>query len=207
MSARVPATVLTDPEWLREDLGRAARLYGAASDRVLGTIRWYSASSMLVGPSLESFARTGSALDPALEAVAFTMHPDGRIVDARAGRVLDAPAGDAAAFGTALGDALEPAVEAIAATCGATSRALWAIAADSIGTRLLWAGATGLAGQIADGIGRRMPTPRFVHIGPHEVVRRSSCCLIYEATGGDKCVSCPRQLPAEREQRVRAQLG
>ncbi|TKG71353.1 (2Fe-2S)-binding protein [Prauserella endophytica] len=204
MSVEVPATVLADPAWLREDLKGAANLYGRASERVLGTIRWYSASSVLVGPSLESFARTGTALDPALEAVTFTMHPDGRYLDARSERMLG---DDLTALGGALGDALDRIVEMIAHVSGATTRSLWAIAADSIGTRLLWAGRTDLAAPLAASIGHRMPPPRYVHIGPHEVVRRSSCCLIYEATGGEKCASCPRQTPADREQRIRALLG
>ncbi|WP_199430326.1 (2Fe-2S)-binding protein [Qaidamihabitans albus] len=212
MTRAVPATVLADHAWLREDLDRATRLYGRASPRVLGTIRWYSASSVLVAPPLESLVHTGVALDPALGAITFDMYPDGRYVDARSRRALD---GDVAALGAALGTALEAAVEAIATVTGAPSRALWAVAGDSVANRLLWAGsavgdpgrAMRLAAEIAEAIGPRLPRPRFVHVGRKPVVRRASCCLIYEATGGEKCASCPRQTPAEREHRLHQLLG
>lgn len=38
--------------------------------------------------------------------------------------------------------------------------------------------------------------------GSRRFVRRNSCCLIYVATDGDKCVSCPRQRPDERHARL-----
>ncbi|MEU6642331.1 (2Fe-2S)-binding protein [Saccharomonospora sp. NPDC046836] len=212
MSAEVPATVLADRSWLREDLVRAAALYGAASDRVLGTIRWYSASSVLVAPALEPLVHTGVARDPALDAVVFDLAPDGRYLDARSERTLGR---DLATLGAALAGALGAAVEASAAVSGATARSLWAIAADSIANRLLWAGsavgdpahAMELAAALGDAVGPQLPRPRFVHIGARPVARRASCCLIYAATGGDKCTSCPRQAPAEREQRLRSLLG
>ncbi|PXY28325.1 (2Fe-2S)-binding protein [Prauserella muralis] len=208
----VSATVLADEAWLAEDLGRARRLYGEASDRVLGTIRWYSASSVLVAPALEPLVHTGTARDPSLDAVVFDMMPDGRYLDARSERVLGR---DVAALGERLGEAVGTAVDAIAAVSGATARSLWAVAVDSIANRLLWAGsavgdparAMRLAETLGEALGPGVPRPRFVHVGRRPVVRRASCCLIYEATGGDKCASCPRQTPAEREERLRLLLG
>ncbi|ASR34747.1 Fe-S oxidoreductase [Prauserella marina] len=215
MSTEVPATVLADETWLRADLGRAANLYGRAEPKVLGTIRWYSASSVLVAPALEPFLHSGIVLDPSLESVLLTMHPDGRYLDARATRTL----GDSglSALGTALGEALEPAVTAAASVCGATPRSLWAIALDSVANRLLWAGsalgstesAMELAAPLAEAIGHGVPLPRFTMAGGNAdrpVVRRASCCLIYHA-GSEKCTSCPRQTPAERQRRLRALLG
>ncbi|HEY0453150.1 (2Fe-2S)-binding protein, partial [Actinophytocola sp.] len=33
------------------------------------------------------------------------------------------------------------------------------------------------------------------------------CCLIYQAPGEQKCVSCPRQHPDDRYRRLRSALG
>src|SRR5699024_7646563 len=71
------ATVLTDPEWLSRDLERAARMYPPAADRILGTIRWYSISSVLVGASLEPLVRLGTAMEPTLEAVTLDISAQG----------------------------------------------------------------------------------------------------------------------------------
>lgn len=206
------ATVLTDPEWLRDDLERAARMYGQATDRVLGTVRWYSISSVLVAPPLESLVRTGTAMDPALEAVTLDMSAQGRVSAARSAQPFT---GDLTELGTAMRTALAAAIDAIAAASGAKSPALWAIAGDSISNRLLWAGTaagdatwgTRLAEPLADAIGPPLPRPRYTSVGTHPVVRRASCCLIYEATGGPKCVSCPNQRPDERDRRLHEQLG
>lgn len=210
--AAVPATVFTDSAWLGEDLDRAARMYGRASSRVLGTIRWYSASSVLVAPAVESLVLAGTALDPALSAVTLDMHPDGRLAGARSDRVLG---GGLDELGAALGDAIGPVVSAIAASSGASERSLWAVAADSINNRMLWSGmargdtegAMALARPLLAAVDPRMPEPRFVRVGRTPIVRRVSCCLIYEATGGQKCASCPRQTPEVRAQRLRALLG
>ncbi|GAB3501464.1 (2Fe-2S)-binding protein [Amycolatopsis cihanbeyliensis] len=208
----VPATVLTDPDWLREDVRLAARMYGRADDRVLGTVRWYSASSVLVAPALESLVLAGTALHPGLERTTFHLHPDGRFGGASATGVLGA---DLTELGAALAGTIEPVVRAIAALTGAATPALWAIAADSIGNRLLWAGGaagdpelgTRFAAPLASAIGHRIPSPRYLEVGGSRVLRRSSCCLIYEATGGEKCTSCPRQRPAERARRLHELLG
>lgn len=206
------ATVLTDPEWLRGDLGRAARMYGPATDRVLGTVRWYSISSVLVAPSLDALVHTGTAMDPALEAVTFDMSAQGRVANARSARPFT---GDLTEFGTAMRAALAAAVDTIASVSGAKPPALWAIAGDSISNRLLWAGSaagdaawgTRLAQPLAEAIGAPLPRPRYTSVGQHTILRRASCCLIYEATGGPKCVSCPNQRPEERDRRLHEQLG
>ena len=62
--------------------------------------------------------------------------------------------------------------------------ALGAIATDSIGNRLLWAGsaagdvdrAMGLAGPLVAATDLGMPKPRFVRVGSTPAVRRASCC-------------------------------
>lgn len=214
MSTRVRATVLADPAWLATDLERAQRMYGRVGSRVLGTIRWYSASSVLVAPALEPFVHTGEVRDPSLAAVTLDMHPDGRYLDAHSDRVLG---GGIERLAEALGTALDAAVTAAASASGAGVRPLWAIAADSVANRMLWAGsatadperAMRLTHALAEAIGEPMPRPRFEFVGQRPVVRRSSCCLIYEATlpGVEKCASCPRQPPQERARRLGTLLG
>jgi hypothetical protein len=204
----VPATRLTDLAWVRSRIGGASKLYGCARPEVLGTIWWYSLSSVLVAPALESLVATGIARDPALEAISLDLAGDGRFAGATSSRVLDGE------LGPALGKALEPVIATVAEAVGARTRALGAIAADSISNRLLWAGsaagavgsALSLAAPILASTGLGLPKPRFLDVNGTAVVRRSSCCLIYEANSG-KCTSCPRQTPAERDRRLRGALG
>lgn len=206
-----PATAILDPAWLRERLDLARRLYGAAPDRVLGTVWWYSTSAVLLEPPLQSLY-DGAPLDPSLQACSLRILPDGRLLGATSSRPFD---GSFDAFAVQLRDALAAAVDALAAACGARPAALWAIATDSLAGRLLSAGlATGaaargvsLAERLAAAVGPQLPAPRFAQVGPHLVVRRASCCLIDRIPGGATCASCPHQHPDERERRIRALLG
>jgi ferric iron reductase protein FhuF len=207
----VPATRLTDPAWVRARIDGSVKLYGPARPEVLGTIWWYSLSSVLVAPALESLVHTGTARDPSLEAITLDMPADGRFAGARSSTVFG---DDLAALGRALAGALGQAIATISAVSGAPVPALRAIATDSIANRLLWAGsaagdadhAMALAGPLITAIGPAMPQPRFIRVGATPVVRRASCCLIYEANSV-KCTSCPRQTPDERLRRLRAALG
>lgn len=199
----VPATAVTDPHWLRAQLELTARRYGDASNRVLGTIWWYSASSVLVAPALEAWAATGRPLDPALAAVTLEVAADGRLLDARSCRPLG---GGLPELARALGGALAEAIAVLAPIAGARSGALRAIATDSIANRLLWAGTPERAAPLIAATGIGLPPPRYVEVGSNLVVRRASCCLIYHV-GEPKCVSCPRQPPAERARRLRSSLG
>ncbi len=200
------ATLLADAAWVSARIGGAAKLYGCSRPEVLGTIWWYSLSSVLVAPSVESLVR-GEPLDPSLDAVTLDLVPDGRFRGAGSSRVLS---GGLPALGEAFAGALGTAVATIARVTGANPRALGAIATDSIGNRLLWTGdtarAVALAAPLVAAIGLGMPEPRFSRIGRNTVVRRASCCLIYEA-GNPKCASCPRQTPEERDRRLRSTLG
>jgi hypothetical protein len=213
----LPATALAQRRWWRDDLTVAQRQFGRASDRTLGTVRWYSVSSVLVAPVLESLVLAGVALDPALDAVTLDAHEDGRLAGARSTRVLGDGSddnGDIGNAGAALGTTIDAVVTAVADATGASARSLWAIATDSIANRLLWAAtaagdperAVVLARELADVIGPRLPPPRFTTLRDNVVVRRASCCLLYEV-GAPKCVSCPRQPPQEREHRLRDLFG
>ncbi|MEV4144141.1 (2Fe-2S)-binding protein [Amycolatopsis sp. NPDC049691] len=201
-----PATLLADAEWVRARIGGAAKLYGCAPPEVLGTIWWYSLSSVLVAPALDGLV-AGAPADPSLDAVEIDLLADGRFLGARSTRPL---AGGLPELGAAFGAALGTAIATIAGVTGARTRALGAIATDSIGNRLLWTSdperAMALAEPLVAAIGLGLPKPRFVRVGRTPAVRRASCCLIYEV-GNPKCVSCPRQTPAERDARLRAALG
>jgi hypothetical protein len=198
----VTAEAVTDPSWLAEQLAATARRYRLGRPASVGVLWWYSASSVLLGPVAESVVRGGPVADPALAAVTLFLHPDGRVLDARATGVIPADG-----LGVRLRGALSAAVSAVAAASGAREPALFAIATDSLANRVLWAGGTSsVAVDLAATVGS-LPVPRYVSVAGTRVVRRASCCLIYEAPGETKCVSCPRQHPDERRGRLVAQLG
>ncbi|HEU5474625.1 MAG TPA: (2Fe-2S)-binding protein [Actinophytocola sp.] len=191
------ASEITDPRWLRRQIDAAGRFYRLARRPALGVLWWYSASSVLLGPPVEALAGGGPAVDPGLESIILLVHPDGRILDARSD---SAPRGE---FGPRLAAALSAGIEAVAGVSGAPPRALWAIATDSLANRVLWAGGSpALAERIAAAVGPALPVPRYVEAGGRLVVRRASCCLVYEAPGQGKCASCPRQTPKERLRRL-----
>lgn len=200
------ASAVTDPSWLSAQLAATARRYRlghrAGPSRTAGVLWWYSASSVLLGPAAESAVRGGpDRADPALDAITLYLHPDGRVLDARSARTV--PAGELVAR---LARTLAAAVGAVAAASGAPEPALWAIATDSLANRVLWAGGpASVATELA--AAGPMPQPRYGSVNGVRVVRRASCCLIYEAPGEAKCVSCPRQHPDERRRRLAAQLG
>jgi FhuF-like iron-sulfur protein len=197
----VPAVAVTDPAWLADALAATAGRFLLTRPATTGVLWWYSASSVLLGPVAESYVKGGPVADPALTAMTLLVHRDGRVLDARSsGEVAraDAPARLAAL--------VETCVPAVAAASGAAERALWAIATDSLANRVLWAGGGAAHAEALAGDGR-FPVPRYVEVGGQRVVRRASCCLVYEAPGQQKCVSCPRQDPDDRSRRLRTALG
>jgi hypothetical protein len=194
----VSAAAITDPVWLGAQLSATARRYRLDRRPTIGVLWWYSASSVLLGPVVESLVRTGVALDPSLSCLTMVVEPDGRLLDARSGSVLDNDK-----LGPALAETVAAGVRAVSVASGAPGRALWAIATDSLANRVLWAGGTAdVAVELAAAVGPELPAPRFVSVGGRLVVRRASCCLIYEAPGQAKCTSCPRQTPEERHRRL-----
>ena len=197
----MPASAVTDPDWLAAQLDANARRFRLPERPANGVLWWYSASSVLLGPPAETYVRGGPAADPALASLTLLLHPDGRVLDARAASTVDR-----AELPERLGAVLEVCVDAVAAASGAAVPALWAIATDSLANRVLWAGgsASDAAELAAD---QRLPRPRYVEMAGTRVVRRASCCLIYEAPGQQKCTSCPRQHPDERLRRLRSVLG
>ncbi|WP_369130678.1 (2Fe-2S)-binding protein [Modestobacter roseus] len=202
----VPATVLADPAWTGEVLTARAPRQGTGDRRVLATVWWYSASTVLIGPFLAGLV-TGAPVSARLADT--TLH-------LLAGRTpVAATAGDPAVGGAPAGDlraSLAAVVAAVAAAGGLRERPLWAIATDSIANRLLTLGratgdvaaATALAGPLAAEIGAPLPAPRFADVarpggGAVRFTRRVSCCLLYRVPHEATCTACPRRPPAHRE--------
>lgn len=208
----VPATAITEPAWLDDQLDLAAARYGCRtvwSMPLLGVLWWYSASSALLGPPVDALLRTGVGAAPELVNLSLVLHADGMVLDAVADDGPEpVPQPGAAALGARLGAPLATAIGTVAGRSGAATPTLWAIASDALANRVLWAGGEpAVAEELAARTGERMPVPRYLEVAGQLVVRRSSCCLIYQATGEPKCLSCPRQHPDERRRRLLAALG
>ncbi|HET9172277.1 MAG TPA: (2Fe-2S)-binding protein [Actinospica sp.] len=219
MAATVTATRLTDPTWLAEQVDLQALLWKTDDRRVLATLWWYSASTVLVAPSLSALVATGVARSPRLQDTVLQRHPSGRLLAARSTAVLGP---DITELGSALESTLGTIIDALGPFTGGRTRPLWAIGTDAIANSLLWAGresgcvdeATGLAAPIAAAApGSRLPVPRYVDVPrasaapPARFVRRASCCLLYRVPGQSLCTSCPRRDPAERLDLLRAAAG
>ncbi len=220
-----PGTRLLDRDWLATRVEDTGRRWACDDTRVNATLWWYSASVTLVAAAPGMLLAVQRAPDPNPHRQRITLQPNGYLAASRS----DATLAGVDEYATALPGALGGVIETLAEVSGASTRALWAIASDSLAGRALEAGR--LAGDVALGttLAHRLScppllAPRYVDVDPFTVtsalassaepesarryVRRSSCCLIYAATGGDKCLSCPRQRPLERAeglQRHRAQ--
>ena len=210
----LPGALLTDESWLRERVGQTGRQFGGSDRRTSATLWWYSASVVLLGPAVHALVHTGSGADLSPSGVRFTMQFNGYLERVIAGDpVPDGPSG----LGRHLDDALGQVITPLARVGEATEQALWAIAADSLATRVLaetsvhpagTAAAPMLAAAVAEAAVRLRPAPRFVDVQgrpdapPRRYVRRGSCCLLYRVPGG-LCISCPKQTPDDRLARLR----
>lgn len=219
----VPFTAVDDPAWLDRQLALRGRRWRTDDRRVLATLWWYSVSNWFQVPAIASLVATGRVLSPLPEDVAVHWLPDSRVTGGTSSRVLEGP-DPVAALAGALRTALERVVPLVAAAGGMEERRLWAIAADSTADRFLWAGrATGaeerasvLAQQVAEAVGAPLPRTRWVDVvpvdddgrdrpdlGEQRFLRRSSCCLLYEAPAQSRCGTCPGRRPEERLLRMR----
>lgn len=212
-AAVVPGALFADAGWIAGQLdalrvryatgdgatGDGATGDGASGDRrVLATVWWYSASSVLLTPALAGLV-TGLPLSARLADTSVSVLPGGTPVAATS----SAAGADCAAE---LREALSAAVDAVATAGRMRPRPLWAIAADSLANRLLAVGralgdpvrVTGLAGPLALEVGPPLPVPRFVDVAGVRFTRRVSCCLLYRLPPEPLCTSCPRRPDAER---------
>ena len=193
----VPASLIADPGWLDAQLTATRRWYRLEDRPTTGVLWWYSASSALLGPAVASF-------DPGLDCLTLRVNDHGLVLDARSDTALSDPA----KLARRIEELLSTCIRCVATASGASSRALWAIATDSLANRVLWAGGTpSVAERLAASVGPQLPTPRYVTVSGRLVVRRASCCLIYRAPDQTKCVSCPRQTPEARLRRLNESGG
>jgi hypothetical protein len=195
----VPATALADARWTAEVLARRAPTQGTTDRRVLATVWWYSVSSVLLTPPLAGLA-SGRPLSGRLADLTVSVAPG--LVPLAA--VASGPgSGDLAAD---LRGSLAAVVTAVAEAGGMRERPLWAIATDSLASRLLAVGqelgevgrVTGLAVPLAQAVGPPLPVPRYEDVGASRFVRRASCCLVDRTPWGSTCTSCPARPPDER---------
>ncbi|OZG29565.1 hypothetical protein BH683_009005 [Williamsia sp. 1138] len=196
-------TLLTDPTWLADRIIDTGRRWDCANARINATLWWYSASSTFVADPIEALLATGRTPTPRLQELRFTLRANGYLATTQSSVTVDG----AERYSAALIDAYADIITPLAAISGAAPRALWAIASDSVANRALDAGtalnripdASALAAVLC-----RPPfiRPRFTTASAETsrhrpcgtpIIRRTSCCLIYQATGGDKCTSCPRR--------------
>jgi ferric iron reductase protein FhuF len=203
--ALLPATVIEDPAWLAEQVRLRGLIWGIEDRRVLAVLWWYSASSRLVEPLIAGLVRTGTGLSGRLEEIVLHHRPCSRFAGSHATAVGGS---DLDALGAQLAETCERTIAALEPFTGTRRRPLWAIGADAIAGRLLWAGreavcveaATALAAPLAQAIGPRLPRPRYVEV-PQRSVARVSCCLIYRVPGEPRCSDCPAGLRARRAAR------
>lgn len=198
----VPGTVLADPAWTARVLDARTPRRGPVERRVVATVWWYSASSVLVMPPLAGLV-TGIPLSARLADLTVALLPG-------VAPVAAVSAGGAADPSADLRDSLAAVIAAVAEAGGMRERPLWAIATDSLANRLLDLGraagdvaaATAHARALGEAIGAPLPLPRYEDVGGARFTRRASCCLLYRLPSGAMCTSCPRRPPGERRARL-----
>jgi hypothetical protein len=194
----VPATCLADAGWTADVVARRAAGQGTGDSRVLATVWWYSASTVLLSPALAGLV-AGRPLSARLDSTVVALLPGGHPVAAEA----LAPGVDPAAE---LRQTLTEVVAGVAEAGRMRERPLWAIATDSLANQCLALGravgrvpeVTALAVHLAAAIGPPLPAPRYVDVGRSRWTRRASCCLLVLVPGQAMCTSCPRRRPEDR---------
>jgi ferric iron reductase protein FhuF len=219
--AQLTATSITDPDWLADQINLRAEIWNVDDQHVLATLWWYSASNVIVTPSLLSFLAVGVAFSPRLEDLVLHHDPSSQLHGSHSLAIIDGGIDQLAA---ALQDSLSTVIEAVAAFTKGRPAPLWAIATDAIANRLLWAGqstndvdaATAIARPLARKISPKLPAPHYVDVEASDLgeppgrpqsrrfVHRTSCCLLYRVPNEAMCTSCPRRPRLDREQRLRA---
>ncbi|MDJ0393473.1 (2Fe-2S)-binding protein [Rhodococcus sp. G-MC3] len=203
----LPATSLSDPEWLGERVADTGRRFGCSDLSVAGTLWWYSTSSTLLFLTVASAMVTGQVGDPALSARRCSVGPDGDLLGVVGGDAVEV--GDAI---EALTEALASIIEPLAEVSATLERTLWAIVTDSIANRCLDVGAalgdrslgTFFATALVSKMGTALPKPRFLDVNGRPFTQRCSCCLLYRTDIAGMCVSCPHRSPGDRRQGLEA---
>ena len=196
----VPGTALADPDWTAQVLAARARRQRTRDRRVLATLWWYSASSVLLTPVLAGLV-TGVRLSARLEDTCV------HLLAGHTPIAATATAGSGDDVAGELHRSLAAVVAAVAEAGGMRERPLWAVATDSLANRLLALGravgdvgaVTALAGPLAAAVGEPLPAPRYVDVCGTRFTRRASCCLLDRVPHEVRCTSCPHRTPFERQ--------
>ena len=199
-AAAVPGHLLADPTWTAEVLAARARRQRTRDRRVLATLWWYSASSVLLTPVLAGLV-TGVRLSARLADTSVHLLAGHTTIAATA------TAGSGDDLAGELHGSLAAVVTAVAEAGAMRERPLWAIATDSLANRLLALGravgdvdaVTALAGPLAAAVGAPLPVPRYVDVAGTRFTRRASCCLLDRVPHEVRCTSCPHRTPFERQ--------
>lgn len=199
--------MLTDESWLAARIADLNASWRTDSMRVGATLWWCMTASALVEQVVRALAQQHPIPAPTLDRLALTLRADGSVE--RVGLSTAGPAGPAdtapddemaeADIAVALRETLTTVIDRLAAVSGVRKAALWAVVTDVVASWAVDAGQPPVGRRLADAIGAVLPEPRFVEVGGRTFVRRASCCLVYEAPGCEKCVSCPKRRPEERE--------
>lgn len=210
-AAAFPDIVLRGIQGEALGLGGAVRRLRAAQrapdDRAGGVLLWYSLSGALAAAVVLDGTDPGAGLEVRLgghgfvEAVRAAAGP----ATATAAGPATATAGNNSAAAENLGLLFRGLIPRIAAVSGARERTLWAIATDSLAAAALRGGGDPreTVELLLAACGPDAPAARFEAVaGRPLLVRRGSCCLLYQCAAGTKCLSCPRQLPADRRRRL-----
>ncbi len=204
----VSGRILTDESWLAARIADLGASWRTDSMRVSATLWWCMTASALVEQVVRALAQGRPLPPPTLDRLALTLRADGTVERVRideagwtavpdgAGSGAEATEADIA---VALRETLTTVIGRLAAVSGVREPALWAVVTDVVAGRAVDAGQPPIGRRLAEAIGTALPEPRFVEVAGHTFVRRASCCLVYEAPGCEKCVSCPKRRPQERE--------
>ncbi|MGW1742515.1 (2Fe-2S)-binding protein [Nocardia sp. NPDC001965] len=200
---------LTDESWLAARIADLNASWRTDSMRVGATLWWCMTASALVEPVVRALARERPIPAPTLDRLALTLRADGSVERVEIGAA--GPEGPLAAepapdgriaesdIARALRATLTAVIDHLTVVSGVREPALWAVVTDVVASWAVDAARPAVGRRLADAIGAALPEPRFVEVAGRTFVRRASCCLVYEAPGCEKCVSCPKRRPAERE--------
>ena len=210
----VPAVMIRDRAWMKEQIRLGGEIWGVEDASLVASLWWYSASQVLVTPSMAALVVAGGVLSPKLEDVTLH-HLSNSLLNGAASSYLLATDQPIPALAGLLRPMLAEVIDIVVDLSGRSPQSMWALATDSLANRALFFGnavgrvaeATVLATDLAVAMGEPLPAPRFVDVSPvqgsapgRRLVLRQSCCLLYRVPGLKLCSSCPRRHPDERRQ-------
>ncbi|MFQ6227273.1 (2Fe-2S)-binding protein [Nocardia sp. NPDC002869] len=202
----VSGRMLTDESWLAARIAALGASWRTDSMRVSTTLWWCMTASALVEQVVRALAQRRPIPAPTLDRLALTLRADGTVerveIDEAGWHAAGADSGieaTEAAIAVALRETLTTVIDRLTTVSGVRGPALWAVVTDVVGSWAVDAGQPPIGRRLAAAVGTALPEPRFVEVAGRTFVRRASCCLVYEAPGCEKCVSCPKRRPHERE--------